>query len=109
VDARIVDLERGEFVIQPPSYDLVVVCNYLQRDLFPHIKEGTSVGGLVIAVISMTDNDPNIKPMNPAYLVSPGELRKEFEGWELIWYFEGKSGKEPRRAAAQIAARKRAK
>ena len=76
------DLERHEFVIEPASYDLIVVCNYLQRDLFPSIRAGTRIGGVVIAVISMLDDDPNVSPMNPAYLLHPGELRGEFDGWE---------------------------
>src|SRR6266487_3391407 len=65
VDSRVADLERHEFVIGPQSYDLTVVCQYLQRDLFPSIKEGTRIGGVVIAVIAMPDDDPNAKPMNP--------------------------------------------
>ena len=106
VDARIVDLERHEFVIESNTYDLIVVCHYLQRDLFPSIKEGTAIGGVVIAVIAMIDDDPNTKPMNPAYLVSPGELRAYFEGWERIWYFEGKSGNDHPRSRAEIVARR---
>src|SRR5437867_6936640 len=30
VDSRVADLERHEFVIEPRSYDLTVVCQYLQ-------------------------------------------------------------------------------
>jgi SAM-dependent methyltransferase len=37
VNAVIADLERHEFEIERDSYDLIVVCNYLQRDLFPRI------------------------------------------------------------------------
>src|SRR5687768_13077761 len=48
IDARLADLERHEFMIQAKSYDLIVVCNYLQRDLFPMIREGTCIGGVVI-------------------------------------------------------------
>jgi tellurite methyltransferase len=106
VETYVADLEQQQFAIEPQSYDLIVLCNYLQRDLFPAIREGTRVGGIVIAVIAMVDDDPNVKPMNPAFLVDPGELRKEFEGWELIWYFEGKSGKEPRRATAELVGRR---
>src|SRR5262249_44345425 len=65
MDCRIANLERHEFTIEPGAYDLIVVCNYLQRDLFPSIKEGTAASGLVIAVIAMIDNDPAVKPMNP--------------------------------------------
>ena len=57
--------------------------------------------------IAMVDDDPNIKPMNPAYLLQPGELRANFEGWELLHDFEGKPVGDPkRRATAEIVARR---
>jgi SAM-dependent methyltransferase len=107
VDCRLADLERHEFVIEAGGYDLVVVCNYLQRDLFPSIKAGTSENGLVIAVIPMIDDDPNIKPMNPAYLLNPGELQDLFRDWDLVWHFEGKAKGERRRAAAELVGKRR--
>src|SRR4029077_15908827 len=71
VDARVADLERGEFVIEPESYDLICVCYYLQRDLFPQLRAGVRIGGVVIAVIHMIDDAPDAKPMNPAFLLQP--------------------------------------
>jgi len=107
VNIVLADLERHEFAIEPASYDLIVVCNYLQRDLFPVIRAGVRIGGAVIAVIAMVDSNPNVRPMNPAYLLNPGELRAQFEGWELIHDFEGKAGGVgPRRATAEIIARR---
>lgn len=106
IDARLADLEQHEFVIPPQSYDLIVDCNYLQRDLFQSIKEGVSISGIVVAIIAMTDDDPNVKSMNPAYLLNPGELRKTFEEWEWIWDFEGKPSGQHRRATAEIVARR---
>jgi SAM-dependent methyltransferase len=107
IDFRIADLEQREFIIEPEAYDLILNCLYLQRDLFPAIKAGAQIGGIVIAVIAMVDDDPRIKPMNPAFLLNPGELRAEFEGWDLIHEFEGKlAGDEPRRAMAEIIARR---
>jgi tellurite methyltransferase len=109
MDTIVADLERHEFAIEPESYDLIVVCNYLQRDLFPSIRAGTCTGGIVIAAISLVDNDPNLRPMNPAYLLNPGELGMEFAGWELIHNFEGKpAGDQRRRATAEIVARRQA-
>ena len=107
IDARLADLERHEFTIEPKSYDLIVVCNYLQRDLFPMIREGTKIGGVVIAIIAMIDDDPNVKPMNPAYLLKPGELRRELAGWEFVFDFEGKPSSGHLRATAQIVARRK--
>ncbi len=105
VDARVADLERGEFIIEPDSYDLIVNCCYLQRDLFPAIKAGVSIGGCVLAVIAIVDDDPEVKPMNPAFLLQPGELRAQFDGWELLHDFEGKQAA-GRRAMAEIVARR---
>jgi len=105
LDARVADLELGEFIIEPDSYDLIVNCCYLQRDLFPAIKAGGCVGGLVIAVIAMVDDDPNVKPMNPAFLLQSNELRTEFAGWEPLHSFEVKSG-EKKRAVAEFIARR---
>ncbi len=108
IDARVADLERGEFVIEPDAYDLILDCLYLQRDLFPAIKAGVRAGGVVIAVIAMVDDDPKVKPMNPAFLLAPGELRAEFAGWELWRDFEGKPAHKLRqRNNAEIVARRR--
>ncbi len=105
IDSHIADLERRDFIIESGAYDLIIVCNYLQRDLFPSIRAGVRRNGVVIAVIAMVDDDPQIKPMNPAFLLKPGELRAEFKGWEMIRDFEGKNaGDELRRATAEIIA-----
>lgn len=106
VDVRLADLERHDFIIEPQTYDLIVVCNYLQRDLFPSIREGTVTGGIVIAAVAMIDDDPNLKPMNPSYLLRPGELRAYFAGWDLLRDFEGKPGDNQRRAMAEMVARR---
>ncbi len=105
MDARLADLERHDFVIEPQSFDLIVVCNYLQRDLFPAIKAGLRADGLIVAAISMLDDAPGLKPMNPAYLLSSGELRSEFKTWEIAWDFEG-NPVETRRKRAEIVARR---
>ena len=107
IDARVADLERGEFVTEPNAYDLICVCYYLQRDLFPQIRAGVRVGGLVIAAIHMVDDAPDIKPMNPAFLLQPGELRAEFQGWEILHDYEGRATESGHhRATAEIVARR---
>jgi SAM-dependent methyltransferase len=108
INTCIADLEKHEFAIAPDSCDLIVVCNYLQRDLFPAIRAGARQHGVVIAIIAMVDDDPQVKPMNPDFLLDPGELRAQFEGWELMHDFEGKPAGDPhRRKMAEIVARRR--
>ncbi|PYS01116.1 MAG: hypothetical protein DMG16_13975 [Acidobacteria bacterium] len=108
VNSVIADLERHEFGIPPESYDLIIVCNYLQRDLFAPLKAGTRIGGTAMAVIALVDGDPNVRPMNPSYLLNPGELQAQFQEWEIVHSFEGKSPADAHpRATAEIVARRR--
>ncbi len=104
IETQLADLERGEFVIKPNAYDLIVVTCYLQRALFPALRSGVKPGGAIVAVIAMVDDDPQVKPMNPAFLLAPGELREQFRGWELLHDSESKSA--GKRAMAELIARR---
>ena len=107
VESVLADLEQHEFFITENSYDLIVVCNYLQRDLFPAIRSGVRGDGLVIAIIAMVDDNPDVKPMNPVYLVRPGELRMEFGGWTFLHDQEGSVSSDcHRRKTAQLVAQR---
>jgi SAM-dependent methyltransferase len=111
VDARIADLERGGFRIEPGGYDLICDFYYLQRDLFPSMRAGVREGGLVAAAIHLTDERADAsRPMNPDFLLQPGELLSEFEGWEILHYHETSghdedAGDHTRRTAELIARR----
>lgn len=75
------DLEKGEFLIEAAAWDLILVSFYLQRDLFPAIRNGVARGGRVALAFPIEDAREGVRPMNPAYLVQPEELRAVFEGW----------------------------
>jgi tellurite methyltransferase len=107
VDTRIADLEAGEFLWAGNAYRLICDCNYLQRDLFPRIRNAVQPGGLIVAMIQMVDDAPDVAPMNPAYLIQPGELRAEFSGWEILHDVESRPLEDPkRRLVAELIARK---
>ncbi|HWZ32216.1 MAG TPA: methyltransferase domain-containing protein [Bryobacteraceae bacterium] len=82
VDSRIADLERGEYTIEPRSWDLVAMCRYLQRDLLETAKSGVVPGGLVIAIVLVVDRE------RTKYRLNPGELLHYFEGWEILQFNE---------------------
>lgn len=108
MDARVANLETREFEIEPAGFDLICDCCYLQRDLFGAIRAGLRPGGVAIAIIHMVDESPEVKPMNPAFLLRAGELREFFTGWEILHDFEGTpGGARDRRAVAEIVARRR--
>lgn len=100
VQARLADLERGEFAIAPDAYDLICDFYYLQRDLFPQIRAGVRPGGTLVAAIHL------FEPGHTAvFALGPGELRAEFEGWKILFYSEAREHGRSR-ASAQIIARK---
>lgn len=89
------DLERGEFAIAAEAYDLICDFFYLQRDLFPAIREGIRPGGAFAGAMHL----------NGTFRLEPGELRREFAAWKILYYSEG--GEPGRsRQTAQIIARK---
>ncbi|HYW46102.1 MAG TPA: methyltransferase domain-containing protein [Bryobacteraceae bacterium] len=105
VDVRRANLEAGEFQILPEAYDLICDFFYLQRRLFPHIREGVRLGGVFAAAIHLVDDTPGLRPRNPAYLMQPGELRAEFAAWKILYYSEGAEPDRTRRVARILARR----
>jgi len=108
VETHVADLERGEFEIEPEAYDLVCDFYYLQRDLFPSVRAGVRPGGAFVAAIHLEDDDPEVKPMNPDFLLRPGELLAEFGGWRILHQHETSHvdqdpGEHHRRTAELIA------
>jgi len=89
IDARIADLERHEFQIEPDTYGLICDFYYLQRDLFPSIRAGVKPGGAFVGAIHLNDGNTDARPHNPAFLLEPGELKTLFSDWEITYYHEG--------------------
>jgi SAM-dependent methyltransferase len=102
---QVIDLESTDFKIHPEDFDVICMLFYLQRNLFHSIRNGIRPGGFAIVAVHMKDDSK--EPMNPAFLMEPGELKKEFEGWEIHHYLEGKStDRNHERQTAEIIAKK---
>jgi tellurite methyltransferase len=103
VDARVADLEKGQYRIEPTAWNLIAICFYLQRDLFEPAKLGVVPGGILLSIVHITE--PGEEPT--AHRLRPGELQTFFQGWQILHYFEGKP-KDPahRRSIAEIVAQR---
>jgi tellurite methyltransferase len=99
VDARVANLESGEFAIEPDGYELICDFFYLQRDLFPAIRDGVRPGGTFAGAIQLADGAPH------RFALDPGELRNEFAGWKILFYSEAAGAGNQRRAARIVARR----
>ena len=103
INAVVADLEKGEFEIESGRWDLVVMCYYLQRNLFEPAKRGVAPGGILISIVHM--NEPGEE--DGLHRLRPGDLEKYFKGWEILHRREGKAiDPAHRRAVAEIVARR---
>ncbi len=91
VDARVADLEATPELIEPQSFDVIADFCYLQRDLFPRLRAALRPGGLLVAELLLVDPRPETPPMNPAFLLDPGELPALAAPLEILHYAEGPS------------------
>jgi SAM-dependent methyltransferase len=106
IDARIADLEKGEYRIDESAWDLIVICLYLQRDLFTPAKRGLAPGGVLVAIVHITDPSGENGEASQ-HRLKPGELRDYFRGWEITHDREGAS-EDPAhcRVSAEIVVRR---
>jgi tellurite methyltransferase len=86
VEARLADLESGEYTLPAGSFDLVLSCLFLQRSLIEPMKSALRPGGILILIALLADvNQPQGTPTR----ASMGELPTYFEGWKILHYREG--------------------
>jgi SAM-dependent methyltransferase len=102
IDLLCRDLQRGLPRLASPP-DLILCCFYLQRNLFPAIKEQLAPGGLFIAR-SFCQRTPTTEVSE--IIFQPQELAGCFDDWEILAYEEGVETAERGGTLAGIVARK---
>jgi tellurite methyltransferase len=103
IDARVADLERWQYPIESAAWDLICISYYLQRDLFEPAKLGLAPGGVLVALVHISEQ--NEQPTQ--HRLKSGELLAYFRGWEILHQFEGRPNDPAHhRAVAEIVARR---
>lgn len=75
-------LPRGRF-------DLVLVSRFLQRDLFSDLRATVAPGGVAIyETFTTAQRALGRPPTSPDHLLEPGELRRQFDGFDVLFYEE---------------------
>jgi tellurite methyltransferase len=75
VTTHVADLEAHQFTIEPGAWHLIVMCRYLQADLFGPACLGLAPGGLLI-VIALLSDPGNAESQR--FRVRAGELASHF-------------------------------
>jgi tellurite methyltransferase len=81
------DLTRTALPVQ--RFELIVVTRYLQRNLFPALCDALVPGGVILyETFTVAQRAHGRGPTSPDHLLEPGELRRRFEGLEVLFYEE---------------------
>jgi tellurite methyltransferase len=95
-DVTVHPIPRGRF-------DAVVVTRFLDRALFPAIRDAVAPGGVVVyETFTTAQLALGVGPRSPDHLLMPGELRAAFADFDVTFYEEVNAPE----AVARIVARK---
>lgn len=84
-----VQADLDTFPLRQTSFDLIVCCHFLDRRLFPYIKECLRPGGIVLYESAMESDQPAVnQPGNRDYLFRTNELLHSFLSMRIISYEE---------------------
>jgi tellurite methyltransferase len=103
ITARLANLET-EYQIVPDTYNLIICFNYLQRSLFPFIKAGLKIGGMIVYETFTVDQVRFGHPHNPDFLLKHNELLDIFNDFHCLSYREAII--DNRKAVASLIAQK---
>jgi tellurite methyltransferase len=105
VEIRTIAADLEHFNLPRETYDVVVVFNYLQRDLFDDIEASLKPGGVLLYETYTVAHleIPGAHSMPRRYCLEAGELRSAFPGLEVLEYRE--TVDEERAVGSLVAAR----
>ncbi|HPE61733.1 MAG: methyltransferase domain-containing protein [Thiothrix sp.] len=90
----------------PARLDLIVIFHYLHRPLFPLLPALLRPGGVLVCQTFMQGCEHSRigRPRNPRFLLAPGELARQFAGFD-IWLDREETLEDGRPVAAFVAAK----
>jgi tellurite methyltransferase len=103
INTEVGDLEDG-YRIAENTYDGIICFNYLQRSLFPQLKNGLKPNGVLVYETFTVDQAQFGKPTNPNFLLKYNELLELLRDFRCLRYREGII--ENRQAIASIICQK---
>lgn len=87
INTKVVDLDG--YIPEKECYDLIVMSNFLDRELITHLKNSLKKDGILVIETYMHHEINTKKSSNPDFLLKQGELKTFFdESFELIEYDE---------------------
>lgn len=73
ITTKIVDLDN--FIPEKNSYDLIIMTNFLDRELIPHLIDALKKDGVIFIETYMFHEENEKPPSNPSFLLEKDELK----------------------------------
>lgn len=87
ITCKLVDLD--EYQVDKDSYNLIIMSNFLDRNLIPKLATALRKGGILFIETYMEDKENEKPPSNPDFLLKKDELKSFFnEEFEVLDYEE---------------------
>lgn len=87
ITCKLVDLDDYEF--NKNSYDLIVMTNFLDRNIIPKLSAALKTNGILFIETYMEDKENEKPPSNPDFLLKKDELKSFFDdSFEILDYDE---------------------
>ena len=83
IETRVVDLEKH--TLKKNTYDVILMMYYMQRDLWPQIRDALKPGGMAVIETYNVDHLKHQK-FNPKWLLDTNELIQAFGDMKIIRY-----------------------
>lgn len=100
-----INADLNLYKFEEKKYDNILLINFYRPGIIKKIKKSVKVGGLILAELSTKKTmkkNPKVKHRGD-YLMSEGQLKKEFSDFEILKYQESETDT---RAYADIIARR---
>ena len=89
IDTKLMDLDY--FTPKPNIYDLILMANYLDRDVIEKTKNALHVDGIFIVETYMYDKENEKTNSDPINLLAQNELKEIFSDYNILYYDEFKN------------------
>jgi SAM-dependent methyltransferase len=81
---RCIAADVAQWPLPPERYALVVVVSFLDRSLWPALRAAVAPGGALLAETFVADPACEPPPLEPGFVLAPGELDDVCRAWEIL-------------------------
>nr|WP_274609509.1 methyltransferase domain-containing protein [Mesobacillus boroniphilus] len=88
ITAKVADLTKERSDLTSRKYDLAVMTYYLDRSLFPLIKQAINTDGYLFFETFYKNGSAGNQHVSNQYKLESNELLKEFREWKILYFEE---------------------